>query len=108
MERQGFAYKGCDNLEAMSHAVNYNKYLIENILLYLSPKHNTKVLDFGAGKGIYAGMIQKECSAMVDCLEPDKRLQRELKDRGHKVYESIGEIKQKYDPSSMRLMYLNI
>jgi SAM-dependent methyltransferase len=81
-----FAYTGCDNLEVMADAINYNNFLISCIERYVSSK-KTKVLDFGAGSGTYADML-REKQIMPDCLEPDKKLQTILKSKGYRIVDA--------------------
>lgn len=93
MKTDTFVYTGCENLEAMTEAVNYNKFLIDLVLKQLGPKNRTKVriLDFGAGSGTYAKLL-KDHDIIVDCLEPDETLQKELKKNGFKVFTDINKV----------------
>lgn len=82
-----FAYTGCDNLEAMTKAVNYNTFLADTVDKHLtSPgvSGDVRVLDFGAGSGTYADMIS-ERGISPECLEPDEELQHILRSKGYKV-----------------------
>lgn len=103
MSKKTFVYTGCENLEAMAEAKNYNKYLISIIENNLNKK-GKKVLDFGAGSGTYADML-KEKGIVVDTLEPDKVLQKVLNKKGYKVISDAKELK----PNSYNLIYaLNV
>ncbi|HSX45844.1 MAG TPA: class I SAM-dependent methyltransferase [Candidatus Saccharimonadia bacterium] len=103
LSKKTFVYTGCENLEAMTEAVNYNNFLISLILRQLKKK-NAKVLDFGAGSGTYAKML-KEHYVTPDCLEPDEALQGELKKAGFKVLKSNKELK----PNTYDVIYaLNV
>lgn len=97
LSKKVFTYTGCDNLEAMTEAVNYNHYLIDIIKKRFSEKKKVAVLDFGAGSGTYADML-KEQGVIADCLEPDKKLQRTLTKKGYKVLNDVKAVKPKsYD-----------
>lgn len=97
-----FAYTGHDNLESMAHAVNYNNFLIKHVIDEIGEKNlkNKKVLDFGAGSGTYADMLLKQ-GIKVDCIEPDTKLQKTLRSKGHKVLSSVSEIR----PHSYDIIY---
>ncbi|WP_227981981.1 class I SAM-dependent methyltransferase [Nocardia spumae] len=78
-----FAYTGCDNLEVMAAAVNYNTFLADTVGTYLTSP-GMRVLDFGAGSGTYADMLTAR-RITPDCLEPDERLQNTLRSKGYRV-----------------------
>jgi SAM-dependent methyltransferase len=80
-----FTYTGCDNLEVMTDAVNYNRFLTDSVLRHV-PGPTARVLDFGAGSGTYADMLV-ERGVRPDVLEPDGTLHRMLRDKGHRVVE---------------------
>lgn len=88
-----FNYTGCDNLEVMAGARNYNAYLLS---LVGTPKKSHKILDFGAGSGTYADEL-KSTSAQVDCVEPDATLTKILKKKGYKVFGDAKDLTAKYD-----------
>jgi SAM-dependent methyltransferase len=99
LSKKNFVYTGCENLEAMKEAKNYNDYLINLVIDHgkLASKKNRKVLDFGAGSGTYTDiLLGKGYSA--DCVEPDQKLQKILKSKNYKVYKDVNELKAKsYD-----------
>lgn len=104
MSKKTFVYTGHENLEAMTEAINYNGYLIKLILRELAGKKTKRVLDFGAGSGTYADMLQKK-GIEVDCLEPDKKLQATLRSKGYRVLSDAKDLK----PESYDLIYaLNV
>jgi SAM-dependent methyltransferase len=78
-----FAYTGCDNLEVMAEAVNYNRFLVDSVDRYVTGP-SERVLDFGAGAGTYADMLG-ERGIKPDCLEPDRDLQGVLQAKGYEV-----------------------
>lgn len=82
MQSGEFAYTGCDNLEVMTEAVNYNRFLAESVVSHVSP--GDRVLDFGAGSGTYADMMRGH-GVVPECLEPDKTLQDTLRAKGYSV-----------------------
>lgn len=95
LKTEAFVYTGCENLEAMAEAKNYNNYLIKFIESNLDK--GNKILDFGAGSGTYADLL-KEKGTVPDCLEPDKTLQGILKNKGYNVVSTINDLKPKsYD-----------
>lgn len=61
-------YTGTDNLEVMAEAVNYNRFLIDQIAALAAP--GDRILDFGAGIGTFALALAGKGHG-VDCLEPD-------------------------------------
>lgn len=106
MSNKTFVYTGCENLEAMTEAVNYNNFLISLIAEQFKGKKPAKIkaLDFGAGSGTYAKMLQEQ-GVTPDCLEPDKILQGELKKAGFKVLKGAKELK----PNTYDIIYaLNV
>lgn len=104
MGKKTFAYTGCENLEAMAEAKHYNDYLIQ-IITKAGATGKAKVLDFGAGSGTYTDLLVDKTGIKADCLEPDKTLQKTLKDKGYKVYEDISKLK----PNTYDVIYaLNV
>ena len=83
MSSEDFAYTGCDNLEVMAEAVNYNRFLVDSVLRQV-PGPGARVLDFGAGSGTYASMLA-ERDVRPEVLEPDPALQDALAQMGHQV-----------------------
>ena len=61
-------YSGTANLEVMSEAKRYNRFLVDEILLH-APSSGM-VVDFGAGLGTFACAI-RERGREVLCVEPD-------------------------------------
>jgi SAM-dependent methyltransferase len=72
------AYSGVDNLEVMSEAENYNRYLLG--LVRSHARSDGRVLDFGAGAGQFA-LPLAELGFDVTALEPDELLRGRLHGR---------------------------
>lgn len=72
-------YGGIDNLEAMAHAANYNRFLVEEALRARPGARS--VLDWGAGLGILAAAWAGE-GMDVHCVEADPHLRAALARRG--------------------------
>lgn len=91
-----FAYTGCDNLEVMTDAVRYNRFLIDSVVKHVRP--GSRVLDFGAGAGTYADMM-REHGVVPACLEPDAVLQELLISKGYEVvdHSSLGDSGSEFD-----------
>lgn len=90
-KKEDFIYTGVDNLEAMIEAKNYNAFLVSLIKKQLKGKQS-RILDFGAGTGTYAEMLEKQEGITPDCLEPDASLKEGLKSRGFKVFTDIEKV----------------
>lgn len=98
-----FEYTGADNLEVMADAVNYNRFLVNEVVAAL-PTGSAKILDYGAGAGTYAGMLVEE-GLRPDCLEPDPSLRSLIAARGLDAVADVEEVK----PESYDLVYsLNV
>lgn len=88
-----FNYTGCDNLEVMASARNYNAYLLS---LVGTLQKGQKILDFGAGSGTYADDL-KATRTQIDCVEPDVTLAGILKKKGYTVFSDAKNLTAKYD-----------
>jgi len=94
---KNFAYTGCDNLEVMTVAKRYNRFLTNLVTKTAKNIDGKKILDFGAGSGTYADLLRQQ-GVSVDCLEPDVILRKSLGAKGHKVYEDVSKLSKKsYD-----------
>ncbi|MDR0347995.1 MAG: class I SAM-dependent methyltransferase [Tannerella sp.] len=83
-------YTGTDTLEVMQLAVNYNKF-VGNLFLKKKFPTSIKVLDIGAGIGLYTDMF-REKGYDVCCCEPDTYQSERLVKKGFKVYTSIDDV----------------
>lgn len=82
MSDDGTRYEGHAQLQAMAHAVRYNRYLTELIRRFAEDP--VAVLDFGAGIGTFSGSLAVAPSR-VTCVEPDARARGMLAARGFQV-----------------------
>jgi SAM-dependent methyltransferase len=88
LENDNYIYSGHENLLAMQCALNYNRFLNTQLLKYW--KKCKRVLDFGAGMGVYAKKF-KEFGVSPLCVEPDKNQAEYLKSCGFKVISNIDQ-----------------
>jgi len=82
------SYSGRENLEAMKHAQNYNRYLIGQILQHA---RDGQVLDFGAGAGTFAKPLT-DAGLSVACVEPDAGLRATLAEQGLPAYGDLEQV----------------
>ncbi len=82
-------YSGISNLEVMSEARNYNRFLEDLILAHAGSAH--RILDFGAGTGIFARRIRARFPDLR-CVEPDPGLLRMLQTDGFQACADLGAI----------------
>lgn len=96
MAGDDFTYTGTDELEVMSEAVNYNRFLRDCVLDRV--RLGDRVLDFGAGPGTFADMMAEQ-GVSPDCLEPDSNQQQVLRSKGHHVldFDTWSDQKGSYD-----------
>lgn len=100
VDNKNTSYTGDEALNLMSEALNYNDFLFSLIEKILRTKTNNKVLDFGAGLGIFAKMLKKDTfNTIVDCVEIDEVYSENLRKDGFVVYNDITIIndKEQYD-----------
>jgi SAM-dependent methyltransferase len=95
-------YSGLDNLEVMREAKNYNKFLLDLILL--ASKKTSSVVDFGAGNGTFAIPVSDFVGSVI-CVETDPVLSAGLMREGLQV---IGDINLIPDGSVDLLYSLNV
>jgi SAM-dependent methyltransferase len=80
------AFEAPDLIEVMEEAVNYNRFLIEQLLAW--SRGLERVLDFGAGNGRFASAL-REKEVEVHAVEPDPDLGRKIAASGVPTYESL-------------------
>lgn len=67
-------YTGDDYLAALENAKNYNAYIASEIAKFLR-NEDEKIIDFGAGTGMLARIVQAKTGKCIQCLEPADNLQ---------------------------------
>jgi len=77
-------YKGTQNLEVMSMAVNYNRMLQSTIHKFAPISNTAKIYDFGAGTGQFTAIWENH-SVDAIAIEIDPTLRSLLKKSGHKT-----------------------
>jgi SAM-dependent methyltransferase len=82
-------YTGTDNLEVMTEAVNYNKFLLS--LIYREARIEDNIIDFGAGLATFAKMLAQN-GYRVHCIEPDENEAVLISGSGLPVSSSLTEI----------------
>ena len=80
------AFEAPDLIEVMEEAVNYNRFLIEQLLAW--SRGLERVLDFGAGNGRFASALREE-EVEVHAVEPDPDLCRKIAASGVHTYGSL-------------------
>jgi len=83
---QGRAFEAPDLIEVMEEAVNYNRFLIDELLEW--SRGLSRVLDFGAGNGRFAAALHEE-RLDVHAVEPDPDLRKKIEAKGVSGYESL-------------------
>ena len=82
-------YVGADNLEVMRLAVNYNRNLLS--ILRRTACSASRVLDFGAGLGMFARSLSGEGREVL-CIEPDDYMCAELRSHGLSCVSSLAGV----------------
>ena len=82
-------YTGRDNLDVMSEAVNYNRFLVR--LVTDAMPITGKILDFGAGVGTFDDPI-RETGRDVECVEIDPQMIGTLKEHGYTVWNNLANV----------------
>jgi SAM-dependent methyltransferase len=83
------AYTGTENLEIMTEAVNYNRFLLS--LIRSNAKPGDRTADIGAGIGTFALALAAE-GLDVTCIEPDPRQSRVIAEAGLPVLAAAEEL----------------
>jgi len=76
------SYTGKDTLEFLKDAVNYNRYLEQELLRFLVPYDHA--VDFGAGNGEFAARLQAQ-GKQITTVEADPQLRAALASQGFSV-----------------------
>jgi SAM-dependent methyltransferase len=85
-ERTEGSPSGTENLEAMEGARNYQRFLVGSVLSEVDLRR--RVLDFGAGTGVYAKALRAE-GADVTCVEPHSGMRAVMDLQGLPVAENV-------------------
>jgi SAM-dependent methyltransferase len=83
------SYSGASNLEVMLEAINYNDYLLEQVVQ--NARGSPNAIDFGAGTGTFSRAL-RERGIPVICIEPDRLLRGRLKRDGFKVFGQLSDL----------------
>src|SRR6516165_127983 len=83
-------YVGHRILEAMHSAARYTDAVFAEARAAMPPAA-TRILDFGAGDGVFVDRFRAEGVA-VECVEPDPRLQVVLRSKAAEVFADIADV----------------
>ena len=86
-------YSGEDNLDVMNLAHNHIQYITDEIINAGITEAKGKIVDFGAGNGLYAGKLQDILGTSIVCIEPADNMMPYLK--GFQTRKNIGELTEK-------------
>ena len=86
-------FEAPDLIEVMEEAVNYNRFLIEELLAW--SRGLAGVLDFGAGNGRFAAALHEE-GVDVHAIEPDSGLRDKIEAKGVPTYESLDRVEDRH------------
>lgn len=81
-------YTGRDNLSAMHAAKHYNAAILQVIEQAIC---GTRVIDFGAGDGLFADLVARRHAAPL-CVEADHDLRQQLRTRGLDVCDTLATL----------------
>jgi SAM-dependent methyltransferase len=82
-------YGGVNNLEVLTEAVRYNRFLVDAGVGASSG--STTAIDFGAGTGSLSVATRRR-GLDVKCVEPDTALQRRLREQNLAVYAGLADV----------------
>lgn len=82
-------YPAADLLEVMDEAVNYNRFLLEQIVDAAGDAR--RILDFGAGNGRFAAQL-KALGYDVYAIEPDRKFRDGLAGNGVPAFANVEEV----------------
>ncbi|MBT3981984.1 MAG: class I SAM-dependent methyltransferase [Bacteriovoracaceae bacterium] len=95
-------YAGKEELEILDKATNYNGFVFEHLCKFLDS--DKKVLDFGAGRGVFAKQVAAKFKKPI-CVEVDPELKVFLTKFNFEVFESL----DCFEDNSFDLIYsLNV
>ena len=90
MLSEELCYSGHDELSIMQECKNYNASIVKKILNYIPPKSLT-ILDFGAGIGTLAEILQPY-GYTIQCVEIDQTQAKILTNKDFFVYTALDEV----------------
>jgi SAM-dependent methyltransferase len=82
-------YGGGDNLEVLTEAVRYNRFLVDAVVDASSG--SDMAIDFGAGTGSLSVAARRK-GLDVQCVEQDPALARRLREQNLTVYADLAEV----------------
>ena len=83
------AFEAPDLIEVMDEAVNYNRFLIDELVAWGTGAR--RILDFGAGNGRFA-LALADRGLNVAAIEPDVELRRSIREAGVETFESLDAV----------------
>ncbi len=83
-------YSGHENLLAMNFAVNYNAFIAKQLKKFVK-NQNQKILDFGAGVGVFSRVF-RDIGILPICVELDSEQSELLKSEGYTVYADLTNV----------------
>ncbi len=86
-------FEAPDLIEVMEEAVRYNRFLIEELLIW--SRGLGRVLDFGAGNGRFASALHEQ-RVDIHAIEPDPGLRDKIEAKGVSTYESLDLVKDQH------------
>jgi SAM-dependent methyltransferase len=89
MTSEDRVYTGTDNLEVMTEAVNYNRFLVD--LVVASARPGDRIVDMGAGIGTFATEVAARGYSVL-CMEPDPGQAATIANGGLAVVTSVDAI----------------
>jgi len=93
-------YSGIRELASLEVGLkNYNRHIVRKLFREFSigTLNSTTIVDFGAGLGVLAKLVEKELGVKVVCVELDDTLRQELSKRGFQAHKSLDSFKGKID-----------
>lgn len=93
-------YSGEDNLQTMKLAKNYNRFLLNLALKEIRKNKAEKIMDFGAGTGLFAAEIAENLGGgeRICCIEKADNLQKFYQNNDKlKLYTDIGDFDRTAD-----------
>ena len=91
-------YSANDNLEIMKFAKNYNRFLVNNVVLQINNYNCKNILDFGCADGFFIEKISSEIKDLkISGIEVDDLSYEICKEKKISVYRNIGDLESDVD-----------